>query len=187
MTGPFLFHAATTLLPGTDALLPASAIAAIDDAAYRRMMAAYDDSPERRRLRDTVVPVIGLRWTEVVFLSPIHPHAFWSAWREITGEELPPRDFWAIPLDAVPRDAVVFDRTTSAVGDPIHDAEVVPLVREAYRASSRTTDANRAWLRRLAASGRRGAWFNLTPHVLTARPVPLDGASTVSWDRPPGI
>ncbi|WP_141379953.1 hypothetical protein [Microbacterium lacticum] len=45
--------------------------------------------------------------------------------------------------------------------------------------------ANRAWLASLAAAGRRGAWFNRTPHVVTAGPVLLGAATSVSSDAAP--
>jgi len=110
-----VFHVRTPLAPGTDALLPLDALRTLDPPAYARAIAKYDDTPERRRLRDTVVPLIAKRWTEVVFLSPVHPHATWRAWREISGRALPPVEFWAIPVDDVPSDAVVFDRRRSLV------------------------------------------------------------------------
>lgn len=85
----FVYHAVVDLLPGTDALLPVSALRGIDEAAYRRAISKYDDTPERRRLAQTQIPVIDRGWTEVVFLSPVHPHAIWSAWMKIASA--PPR------------------------------------------------------------------------------------------------
>lgn len=184
MSAQVVFHAVTKLVDGTDRLIPLSDLAAIDPPTHAHAMSKYDDTPERRRLAQTRIPLIDRGWTDVVFLSPIHPHAFWSAWRDVSGDELPPVEFWQIPLHAVPTDAVVFDRSTSTVGDPIHEHEVTLLDRSAYRASTRTTDANREWLRGLAQRGKRGAWFNLTPHVLTAGPISLEDATVVSWERP---
>lgn len=185
MAGPYLFHAVTLLVAGTDALVPVAELKVLDPVAHAKAMSKYDDSPERGQLARAIVPVIERRWTEVVFLSPVHPYALWSAWREITGEELPAVKFWQIPIDAVPADAVVFDRSTSVVGQPIHEHEVVALDRSTYWPRLQTTDANRAWLASLAERGHRGAWFNRTPHVLTAGPVPLAAASTISGDIAP--
>lgn len=179
----FVYHAVVDLVPGTDSLLSASALRGVDAAAARRALAKYDVSAERRRLATTRIPLIERGWTEVVFLSPIHPHAIWSAWREVTGETLPPVSFWEIPIESVPDDAVVFDRVSSRVGDPIPLDEVRHLDRSSFRTLRQTPSANREWLVALAARGRRGAWFNLTPHVLTEGPVVLDEASIISWDE----
>ena len=70
-----VFHARVALAAGTDRLLPLSDLRGIDPAAYEAELAKYDDSPQRRRLRETVIPVLNVTWTEVVFLSPVHPHA----------------------------------------------------------------------------------------------------------------
>lgn len=82
-------HARTAANAAADSVLPLSELAASDPAAYERALAKYDDTPERRRLRDTWIPLLEARWTEAVFLTPIHPHAIWRAWRDITGTELP--------------------------------------------------------------------------------------------------
>nr|WP_274637520.1 hypothetical protein [Microbacterium bovistercoris] len=176
-----VFHTRVDLAADTTALVPLSDLATIDTAAYEAAIAKYEGSPERRRLRDTVIPLLHLGWTEVVFLSPIHPHASWQAWQEITGEALPRVEFWAIPIDDLPDDAVIFDRTTSVVGEAIDPTEVVPLNRASFLTSMGVPDRNRQWLRELAGSGRRGAWFNRLPHVLTAGPVTLDHAQVISW------
>ena len=75
----FVFHQRVDLVG--DALVPASDLAALDPAGYARAMAKYDDTPERQRLRATEIPGLARTWTEVVFLSPVHPHAIWRAWR----------------------------------------------------------------------------------------------------------
>lgn len=185
MTGRFVYHGVVDLLPGTTALLSSSALRDIDEGAYRRAVAKYDDTPERRRLATTRIPLIERAWTEVVFLSPVHPHAIWQAWVGVAGAPRPPVEFWEIPIDLLPGDAVVLNRTVSAVGDPIDAAEVTRLDRGRFRTAMQTTPANRAWLSQLAARGLRGAWFHGIPHVLTAGPVPLEGARIISWDAVP--
>ena len=163
-------------------MLPLDALRTLDPAAYARSVAKYDDTPERRRLRDTIVPLITKRWTEVVFLLPVHPHATWRAWREVSGRTLPAVEFWAIPVDDLPGDAVVFDRQRSLVGDPIDARDVASLDPARYETALDVPPANREWLENLAAAGHSGAWFNLIPHVLTAGPVPLANARVISWD-----
>jgi hypothetical protein len=177
----FVFHAATELLPGTDSLQSLSALREIDEEAFGRGMQKYA-TPERQRLAETRIPLIERIWTEVVFLTPIHPHAIWTAWRELSGVALDASAFWAIPVEDVPPDAVVFDRQDSIVGEPIPAHEVSPFDRATHSAALQTTSGNRAWLSELVATGRRGGWFNRTPHVLTAGPVPLINAQVISWD-----
>ncbi|WP_033210322.1 hypothetical protein [Gryllotalpicola ginsengisoli] len=179
-----VFHARVGLAAGTDRLVPLSELAHLDPAAHDAALAKYDDTPERQRLRDTVIPIIGRRWTEVVFLSPVHPHAIWQAWRELTGQELAPLPFWAIPVAALPTETVVFTRARSAVGDPIHPDEVTALDKGSFRTALQTTPENRDWLASLAARGAKGAWFNGTPHVLAGGDVSLRDAQTISWEEP---
>ncbi|WP_270353078.1 hypothetical protein [Microbacterium testaceum] len=179
-----LFHACVPLAPGTTSLLPLDDLAAVDPAAAQDALAKYDDTAERRRLRDTVIPVLDRRWTAVVFLSPVHPHAIWRAWREIRGRERPDLLFWAIPSVDLPEGSVVLDRSSTATGDPIDPTEVTPFDRYAHRASTTTTPTNRAWLEQCARQGVSGAWFHGIPHVLAPGPVPLDRARVVSWRDP---
>ena len=180
-----VFHARIDLAAGTSSLLPLSDLAGVDPEAHRRALAKYDDTPERRRLRDTVIPGLGRSWTEVVFLSPVHPHAIWSAWREIRGRERPPMEFWAIPAADLPEGTVVVDRTLTATGDPLDAREVRPFDRASHRAALTTTAQNRAWLEECARRGVSGAWFHGIPHVLAPGAVPLQRARVVSWSDPP--
>lgn len=179
-----VFHTRVELAPGTDRLIALSALAELDPVAHESALARYDDTAERRRLRDTVIPILDRKWTEVVFLSPVHPHAIWTAWRELAGRELPPMEFWAIPVESLPTDTVIFDRTLSAVGERIRPEEVATLDPASFRTALETTPGNREWLANLAASGKTGAWFNRTPHVLSGSAVSLADAEVMNWAAP---
>ena len=180
-----VFHARVNLAEGTSSLLPLSDLAAIDPTAHADAIAKYDDTPERRRLRDTVVPGIDRPWTEVVFLSPVHPHAIWRAWLDIRGRRRPPLEFWAIPAEDLPEGSVLLDRFLTATGDPLDPREVTPFDRASHRAALTTTPQNRAWLEECARRGVSGAWFHGIPHVLAPGPVPLGRARVVSWEIAP--
>lgn len=180
-----VFHARVGLAAGTSSLLPLSDLAGTDPTAYRDAIAKYDDTPERRRLRDTVIPGLDRSWTEAVFLSPVHPHAIWQAWFEIRGRRRPPMEFWAIPAVDLPDGTVLLDRALTETGDRIDPREVSPFVRAAHRALLTTTPQNRAWLEEMARRGVSGAWFHGIPHVLAPGPVALDRAHVVSWEVEP--
>lgn len=179
-----VFHLRVPLAAGTASLLPLSALASIDTTAYARAIAKYDDTPERRRLRDTRIPVIDRLWTEVVFLSPVHPHAIWTAWYEITGRERSTMEFWEVPASSLPAGAVWLDRTITSTGDAIDPSEVRPFDAATFQTQMTTTDANRDWLGSLARSGRSGAWFHGIPHILSPAAVPLDRANVRDWRDP---
>ncbi|MCM3695604.1 hypothetical protein [Microbacterium oleivorans] len=178
----FVFHQRVDLVG--DALLPASELAALDLTAHARAIAKYDDTPERRRLRDTAIPGTGRSWTEVVFLSPVHPHAIWRAWREVRGKELPRAEFWAIPAGDLPAGTVVLDRTITATGDPIHPSEVAPFDPASFETATEIPPANRAWLEEMVRRGVSGAWFHGIPHVLAPGAVPLGNATVIGWEEP---
>src|SRR5690625_6306709 len=84
-----VFHARSSRNASADELTSLSALAFSNPDAYADALSKYDDTPERRRLRDTWIPLIEAAWTDVVFLSPIRPHAIWRAWRSVAGVELP--------------------------------------------------------------------------------------------------
>lgn len=178
-----VFHARTDGNSGVDELRPLSALEHTDPRAFTRALAKYDDTPERRRLRETWIPVLEARWTEVVFLSPIRPHAIWRAWQDHTGVDLPSQQFWAIPVEEI-GPAVVLDRHLSATGDPIRTEEVDRLDPGTYSSKAETTMRNREWIAHLSSEGKRGAWFNGTPHVLTQGPVTLTSAAVIDWVEP---
>ncbi|MGP9681975.1 hypothetical protein [Brachybacterium sp. AOP3-A1-3] len=178
-----VFHARTAANAAADSVLPLSDLATSDPAAYERALAKYDDTPERRRLRDTWIPLLEARWTEAVFLTPIHPHAIWRAWRDIAGTELPSQEFWAIAIDDVHR-PVLFERRLSTTGEPIDPREVEAVDPQSFTTAHETTPRSADWIAHLAETGRRGAWFHGTPHVLTRRPVPVGSAQLIDWQHP---
>lgn len=177
-----VFHQRVELVG--DVLVPASDLADIDPAGYARAMSKYDDTPERQRLKVTEIPGLARTWTEVVFLSPVHPHAIWRAWREIRGRELPRAEFWAIPADDLPHGTLVLDRTVSAVGDPLDPAEVAPFDPASFTTATEVPAANRAWLEEMVRRGVSGAWFHGIPHVLAPGAVPVRGARLIGWEEP---
>lgn len=177
-----VFHARTDQNAGVDELRPLSGLEHTDPRAFARALAKYDDTPERRRLRETWIPILEVRWTEAVFLSPVRPHAIWRAWRDIAGVDLPSQEFWAVPVDEI-GSAVVLDRQRSTTGDPIETEEVEHLDPGTYRSMSETTRRNREWIAQLSSEGKRGAWFNGIPHVLTRGPVTLAFAAVIDWSE----
>ena len=177
-----VFHAVPETTSAVTELLPLSARRESDPEGYRRALAKYDDTPARQRLRETWIPGVEAAWTEVVFLSPTHPHAIWRAWREIAGLELPPMSFWAIPVGDVPS-PVLLDRQLSSTGEPIDPREVTDLDPATYRAARDTPDRHRQWITDLTAAGKQGAWFHGIPHVLSRGPVPLTRARIVEWQH----
>ena len=175
-----VFHARTTHNADARELHPLSALERTDPRAFAVAIAKYDGTPERRRLRETWIPVLEATWTEVVFLSPVQPRAIWEAWRSIAGVELPGQEFWAIPVEDL-GPAVVFDRHLRRTGDPIDPGEIEVFDAASYRSAGETTPRNARWIDELARAGRPGAWFNGTPHVLTKNPVPLRSAEVIDW------
>src|SRR5699024_8301253 len=96
--------------------------------------------------------------------------------------DLPSQEFWAIPVEEVGA-AVILDRQRSATGDPIETEEVEHLDPGTYRSMSGTTRRNREWIAHLSSEGKRGAWFNGVPHVLTRGPVALASAAVIDWSE----
>src|SRR5699024_9144619 len=154
-----VFHARTTHNADARELHPLSALERTEPRAFAVAIAKYDGTPARRRLRETWIPVLDARWTEVVFLSPVQPSAIWEAWRWIAGVALPGQVFWAIPVEYL-APAVVFDRHLSRTGDPIDPRETDALRAAAYRSSAESAPRNARCVDERARARRRGAWFN---------------------------
>lgn len=178
-----LFHICVPLAEGTDRLYPLADLAAIAPDAYRDAAAKYEGSPERVALRDTVVPGLGKKWSEVVFLTPVDPRAIWKGWLDRTGQRLPSVKFWSIDPRSIDERSVVFSRTVSSVGEPIDPSEVAPFNRELFETMVELPAASEEWLDELVNSGRKGAWFNRQPHVLVPTPVSLEGAEVIDWSK----
>lgn len=181
--GELVFHRRVPLAPGADRLLPLSDLAKSAPEVYANAIAKYDETPERRLLRDASIPHIDRTWIEVVFFTPIHPHAIWATWRELSGNDLPAIEYWAVPATLLPDPAVLLERRLSPAGGAIHPDDVAWFDRDTFRTATETTPASREWLADLAERGASGAWFNRTPHVLVGAPVALDGAHVVGWEQ----
>src|SRR5699024_12376028 len=117
-----VFHVRSSRNASADELTSLSALAFSNPAAYADALSKYDDTPERRRLRDTWIPLIEAAWTDVVFLSPLRPHAIWRAWRSLAGNELPSRELSAIPAADIGQ-PVGLDRQTTPTGEPMDRRE----------------------------------------------------------------
>lgn len=179
-----LFHQCVPLAGHANVLVPLSRLRALDEPSWRRAWSKYDGDASRRRLRDSVIPLLERRWTEVVFLTPIDPTVIWRAWRDLTGQALPSQDFWAIPaedVNALP--AVVLDRHRSSAGNPLHPDDVEWFDPAKHRTLDCLPPASQQWLAELASSGRRGAWFNRTPQILVDGDLSLHGVEVIDWSN----
>jgi hypothetical protein len=179
-----LYHAEPIGLTG-ERLVPLSALAVTDPAAYAKAIAKYNDSPDRRRLPNRHVPLLDCRWQDVVFLCPVHPHVVWRAWQR-RGVEPVSQRFLAIPAKSVAHiPAVVYTPARTTPGEDIHPADVTPFDAATYTEMTDLPERTLAWYDTLIAAGRTGAQFHTVPHVLVRGRVDIGDAEVVDWRDPP--
>jgi hypothetical protein len=179
-----LYHAEPSGLTG-ERLVPLSALAVTDPAAYAAAIATYADTPERRRMPDRRVPLLDCRWQDVVFLAPVHPHLIWRAWAH-RGVYHPGGRFLAIPAKSVAHiPAVVYTPDRTVPGEDLHPADVRPFDAETYTEMTALSERTLAWYDTLAAAGRSGGLFHTVPHVLVRGRVDIGDAEVVDWRHPP--
>ncbi|WRS31054.1 hypothetical protein U6G28_05060 [Actinomycetaceae bacterium MB13-C1-2] len=178
-----VFHMCVPLAEGTDRLFPLEDLATLAPNVYEAAAAKYKDYSKRKALRDTAMPGLDKKWSQVVFLTPVDPRAIWRRWLDRTGEKLPPVKFWAIDPKGIDERSVLLERTVSCKGAPIDPREVTRFNRESFETVVKLPAASEEWLDALANSGRKGAWFNGQPHVLVPAPVSLEGAEVIDWSE----
>jgi hypothetical protein len=110
------------------------------------------------------------------------PHLIWRTWRSTSGEDLPGREFLAIPVENLAGlPAAVFRRQYSRTGEDLDPREITAFRIERYREMRQLPQASLAWLGRLHTAGRRGGWWANTPHILVRGNVGLGGSRVLDW------
>lgn len=111
-----VFHMCVPLAEGTDRLFPLEDLATLAPNVYEAAAAKYKDHSKRKALRDTAIPGLDKKWSQVVFLTPVDPRVIWRRWLDRTGEKLPPVKFWAIDPKGIDERSVLLERTVSSKG-----------------------------------------------------------------------
>jgi hypothetical protein len=167
-------------------LLPLHALAEEYPDLYRAARAKYAG---RERLMDYVVPVLGVRWNDVIHCAPIHPRLVYLALRK-AGASPEPREWFQIPVQRLPVERTVWFgyRTTFSPfeGDFPPDDEFEPFDPARYRELDRLPAKTLAYYREEVRQGRQPLLrFQHVPHVLVAAPIEVSDVGVIEWSRRP--
>ena len=166
-------------------LLPLNALATVHPDVYATAKAKYAG---RERLMEYVIPLLGVRWNDVVHCAPIHPHLVYTAWREAGGA---PRstEWFKIPVERLPAERTVWfgyrtDFSPDA-GELPPDADFEAFDPARFRELEGLPAATLAAYREQLALGRLPLRFVRVPHVLVAGPIDVADLEEIEWSSPP--
>jgi hypothetical protein len=165
-------------------LLPLHALAEEYPDLYHAAIAKYSG---REGLMDYVIPVLGVRWNDVIHCAPIHPRLVYAALRE-AGASLEPREWFQIPVRRLPVERTVwfgYRKTFSPFdGEFPPDDEFEPFDPTRYRELDRLPDKTFAYYREEVELERQPVLlFKHVPHVLVAAPIDVSDVGVVEWSR----
>jgi hypothetical protein len=141
----------------------------------------------RETLLDVRIPLVGVRWSDALHLSPIHPYRLAEAWRA-AGFSWPDgkAEFLRIPIERLgPAPAVWFGSGALSEAGSLPGADVALFDEGRYAELVELPPAHCAYLRGLPDDAVPRP-FAYVPHVLVAGPVDVEGVAVVRADVEPG-
>jgi hypothetical protein len=160
-------------------LYPQSRLHEVDPALAQAARARYAG---RDHLLEERIPLLDVRWSEVVFCATIHPHHLYRALAALGDRPNPARGFFAIPakrLRGLP--AVIW----SFRHDDLLPEDVAPFDPDAYTELTTLPAETAAHYAAALAAGRRPFLFQHLPHVLIAAPLDVRDVAVIPWSQPP--
>ena len=180
----YVYHAVPDRLTGTT-LEPLARLKTTAPELHDAAIAKYDDDPSRRNIPRRHVAKLDCAYEEVINLSPLNPSLIHQCWNDL-GVSLGSSHWFAIPIDrlrGLPAVVTIPDRQTG-VGEDIGDDAVTWLDPDQHQELIKLPDKTVQWYRKLANSGRRGAWFVGVPHILVKGSISVAGLEAIDWSLP---
>lgn len=166
-----LYHRPATPVRG-DAILPLNTLRQFHPDLYELHRAKYETTPGV--LSQPVEP-LGCTWSDVVFLSPVHPAPLYEALRR-SGRVVPEREPWVLPAARFdPSNTVIRLMRAGANGhtpDPYSANDYLPFTTASLRAVNRVTVNAIQRLESLRPGDPWLPWVDV-PHVLHRGPIPV--------------
>jgi hypothetical protein len=166
-----LYHRPATPVRG-DAILPLNALRHRHPDLYDLHRSRYETTPD---VLTQKVEALGCTWSDVVFLSPVHPAPQFDALRR-SGKAAPDREPWILPAARLDPSRTVIRLMRAGADGHTPDAcradDFLPFTTATLRAVNRVSiDA----VQRLESLGPGDPWLPWVdvPHVLHRGPIPL--------------
>jgi hypothetical protein len=164
-----LYRAAIKNLRG-DAVLPLNLLREQHPDLYEREAAKYVGRPQA--MTNPVYP-LDCTWTDVVFLSPVHPAPIFDALRESGRIGPGSLDYWTVDADLLdPRRTCILLKRYDPQFRPQPAEDFIGFSPEAAAALSTPSPRALHRLRNLNATERLLPWADI-PHVLHRGPIPI--------------
>jgi hypothetical protein len=137
---------------------------------YEQHAQKYARRPETM---DQPVPPLGCTWTDVVFLSPVHPAPIFDALRESGRIGPDSLDYWTLDAESLdPRRTCILLKRHDPEFRPQPPEDFIPYSPAAVAALATPSERALHRLRNLNATEPLYPWADI-PHVLHRGPIPL--------------
>jgi hypothetical protein len=162
-----LYRAAIQDLRGTD-ILPLNHLRELHPDLYEREAAKYAHRPQTM---DYPVHPLDCRWSDVVFLSPVHPAPIFAALREAGRVGPTTIDYWTIDADLLDPDRTcILLKRHDPQFRPQPAADYLPYSAATVATLTNPSDQALDRLRNLNATEPLFPWADI-PHVLHRGPL----------------
>lgn len=168
-----------------ETLYPLNALAELHPDLYAGQAVKYRG---REVLMESVLPLLNVRWNDVIHCSPIHPHLVFRALVEagsivqVTGEQ----EFFKIPLTRLEGQRVIWFTFPDTVAPPYawRPESAAWFDPARYEELRRVPDRTIAHYGSEAAAGRMPLTYSGIPHVLVVGPIDVAGLDGIWWSQP---
>jgi hypothetical protein len=173
-------------------IYPLNQLRAVYPDRYEAAAAKYRG---REWLMDEVIPLLGVRWNDVVHCAPIHPRHVYVALQRHDPQPVAAREWFRIPVARLRPHRVVYYKhrflpplppaPRTAADQAAYAADFEPFAEARYRELAALPAATIAHFESALAGGRRPLLFNWVPHILVDGTIDVSGVAVVEWSRPP--
>lgn len=181
---PYIYHGKHPHFRG-NAIYPLHRLQSAVPEIYAEQLTKYRQRPWAI---ERIIPILGVRWNDVVHCAPVHPYHVFRALEEVGAAPDPAREWFQIPLARIDGQRAVWYAYASSARNrhevPSNDYEAFD--PERYRELTQLPSRTVAHYREVAGRGLELNWlFHGTPHILIDGVVNVEGVETIRWSVPP--
>lgn len=170
---PFLYHRARPTMEGT-LLHPLNVLRDLHPHIYARAIAKYAG---RETLLQRPIPILNCLWSDVLFLTPVHPSQIRDALKE-AGARNTDSQYFEIPVERIdPARAVLLEYPAL---EPRVERRYLPFSVELLGSRTEVSAATRRYFAAEAAAGRPPMSYHGIPHILLKDSLDISGISVIS-------
>jgi hypothetical protein len=163
-------------------LYPLNLLQDVYPDAYAAQRAKYHG---REGLMEYRIPLLDVRWNDVIFCAPLHPYHVYAALLEAGGRPDPALTWFQIPLERLRQKRVAYlTYVATGMNNPA-DTDVEVFTPATYRELTHLPARTGAYYRAEIGAGRRPLLFHGVPHVLVEGTLDVADLPVLLWSRRP--